>query len=51
MLQILFHLPLVPYGNHGCSCGNLNSAYLYIIDNEGIDSNYYYQYKSRVTCN
>jgi cathepsin L len=37
----------VPYGNHGCSCGNLNSAYLYIIDNEGIDSNYYYQYKSR----
>ncbi|CAI8049680.1 Silicatein [Geodia barretti] len=42
----------VPYGNHGCSCGNLNSAYLYIIDNEGIDSNYYYQYKSRqLSCN
>lgn len=39
----------VPYGNHGCSCGNLNSAYLYIIDNEGIDTRYNYPYKSRQT--
>ena len=39
----------VPYGNHGCSCGNMNSAYLYIIDNEGIDTRYSYPYRSRVS--
>lgn len=38
----------VPYGNHGCSCGDINSAYLYIIDNEGVDTLYNYPYKSRV---
>ena len=38
----------VPYGNHGCSCGDLISAYLYIIDNEGVDTHYSYPYKSRV---
>lgn len=37
----------VPYGNHGCSCGDINSAYLYIIDNEGVDTLYNYPYKSR----
>lgn len=38
----------VPYGNHGCACGDINIAYLYVIDNGGVDTWHYYPYEAKV---
>lgn len=38
----------VPYGNHGCSCGDVNNAFMYVIDNQGLDTNKVYPYVARV---
>ncbi len=29
---------IVTFGNHGCVCGEVNKALLYVIDNEGVDT-------------
>lgn len=39
---------LVPFGNHGCSCGDVNSAFMYVIDNGGLDTENVYRYVSKV---
>ncbi len=26
------------FGNHGCACGEVNKALLYVIDNDGVDT-------------
>lgn len=39
---------VVPYGNHGCACGDINMAYLYIIDNDGVDTWASYPYEAKV---
>lgn len=39
----------VPYGNHGCACGDVNNAFLYVIDNDGLDTWGNYPFKSRVS--
>ena len=44
----IFFIP-VPYGNHGCACGDVNNAFLYVIDNDGIDTWSTYPFKSRVS--
>ncbi|XP_044305202.1 cathepsin S [Varanus komodoensis] len=35
------------YGNHGCHGGYITSAFKYIIDNNGIDSEAFYPYKAQ----
>ena len=40
---------IVPYGNHGCACGDVNNAFLYVIDNDGVDTWSAYPFKSRVS--
>lgn len=42
------HCHAVPFGNHGCSCGDINSAYMYIIDNDGVNTWSSYGYRSKV---
>ena len=44
----IFVMSTVPYGNHGCACGDVNNAYLYVIDNDGVDTWSAYPFKSRV---
>ena len=39
----------VPYGNHGCACGDTSNAYLYVIDNDGVDSWSSYPFRSKVS--
>lgn len=39
----------VPYGNHGCACGDINNAFLYVIDNDGVDTYSSYPFKSKVS--
>ena len=38
----------VPYGNHGCNGGNMYDAFLYTIDNNGIDKEENYPYQGKV---
>ena len=38
----------VPYGNHGCSGGTAENAFMYIINNGGVDLSKYYPFKGRV---
>ena len=38
----------VPYGNHACSCGDVYNSYLYVIDNDGVDTEYGYRYQAQV---
>ena len=40
--------PAVPYGNFGCSGGNMYNSYMYVIANEGVDTEKWYSYNSRV---
>ena len=42
------HTHTVPYGNHGCYCGDINTAFLYVIDNGGVDTWSYYPYEAKV---
>ena len=49
MSNIIVCLSAVPYGNHGCACGDVNNAFLYVIDNDGIDTWSSYPFKSRVS--
>lgn len=37
----------VPYGNNGCSCGDVTNSFKYIIDN-GLDTEKDYPFISRV---
>lgn len=37
----------VPYGNFGCSGGNMYNSYMYVIANEGVDTEKWYSYNSR----
>lgn len=37
----------VPYGNHGCACGDINNAFLYVIDNDGVDTWSSYPFRSK----
>ena len=39
---------IVPYGNHGCSCGDVNNAFRYVINNNGLDTENAYPYVARV---
>ena len=39
----------VPYGNHGCACGDINNAFLYVIDNDGVDTYSSYPFRSKVS--
>ena len=39
---------IVPFGNHGCSCGDVNKAFMYVIDNGGLDTEKAYRYVSKV---
>ncbi len=40
---------IVPYGNKGCSCGDVTNSYMYVIDNRGLDTESSYPYVSRVS--
>ena len=43
------HIHAVPYGNYGCSGGNVAKAFNYVISNNGIDSQSNYPYVGRVS--
>ena len=47
-MNVIPPLITVPYGNHGCACGDINMAYLYVIDNEGVDTWSSYPYEAKV---
>ena len=38
----------MPYGNHGCRGGDVNNAFLYVIQNDGVDIEYAYRYEAKV---
>ncbi len=46
-----WHIPLypVPYGNFGCSGGNVYNTFMYVIANSGVDTENSYYYKGRVS--
>ena len=44
----LLYTPAVPYGNHGCQGGNMYLAFLYVISNEGVDTQSSYPFKGKV---
>ena len=44
----LHYILIVPYGNHACSCGDVYNSYLYVIDNDGVDTEYGYPYTANV---
>ena len=39
----------VPYGNYGCSGGNMYNSFMYVVANEGVDTESSYPYKGRVS--
>nr|CBY80148.1 silicatein red variant [Tethya aurantium] len=42
----------VPYGNHGCKGGNMYVAFLYVVANEGVDTEDKYQFRGKQSsCN
>ena len=38
----------MPYGNHGCRGGDVHTAFLYVIQNDGVDTEYAYRYEAKV---
>ena len=44
----IYYLSIVAHGNRGCKGGNMYDAHLYIIANEGIDTESSYKYQGQV---
>ena len=38
----------VAYGNHGCQGGNMHSTFLFIVANDGLDTEKSYAYSGKV---
>lgn len=36
------------FGNRGCNGGNMKASFLYMISNNGVNSEMYYPYRARV---
>ncbi len=51
MVVYLYHIVVyvVPEGNHGCQGGNMYNSFMYIIFNDGINSEKSYKYQRMVS--
>lgn len=49
LLNAAFLTHTVPEGNHGCNGGNMYNSFMYVIDNEGIDTADGYPYQAIVS--
>ena len=46
---VLLCVYIVPYGNYGCSGGNMYNSFMYVIANDGVDTEDSYAYVGRVS--